>query len=236
MTGSLLLRDGGRLPHALPKEEVEQVAAAYAKLREKHPGSVAVANAYAGFLWSVRRWDEAMAQWQEAERLDPNNAEAAHELGSCHLELGNARKATEYFQKATELAPTHPRYRFDLAKACHLFRHDLIGFIAPTADEIVTLAQKHYGKAAELDPANAHFAKEYAQTFYDVTAPDWDAALSAWKHYATISGNHDFANSNLARVALRLGRKEDALEYLARITNPEFARVKKALTRQAQGR
>jgi hypothetical protein len=37
-----------------------------------------------------------------------------------------------------------------------------------------------FRKAAELAPDRLEFTYRYAESFYDLTTPDWDGALKAW--------------------------------------------------------
>lgn len=214
------------------RAELEKVARVYDQLVQEYPRSAPVREAYGAFLWQVERRDAAFAQWQAGERLDPKNAGLIFHLGHAWLDRGDAKKACAYFLKAVQLAPAEALYRFNLGNALFLFRHELTDAKAPDADAVAVRAMRQFRLASDLEPGNAEFAKGYAESFYTLRAADWKEALKAWNRYFEIAESKDFANANLARVSLKLGRKAEAQAFLQKIANPQFEALKGRLTRQ----
>lgn len=194
--------------------ELEKVRAEYARLVAQHPEHAPTRHAYATFLWETRRHDEAVAQWLEAFRLDPGNAETAYRLALAHLAGGRIAEADAMLTRAVQSAPDVALYHYDLATSSFLFRHQLGG---DRPDALIARALTHYRRAVELAPFNAEYARGYAETFYAAPTPDWHEALRAWKHFLRITSDRNFAYRHLARVSTRLGLAEQARDYLNRI-------------------
>ena len=135
------------------------------------------------------------------------------------------------------LQPGVASYHFDLGNVLYLFRRDLVAPPTPgLPDEQAALTQAlaQFRRAAELAPGDLRLALAYAETFYVFPAPDWTQALAAWETVLLLSGEKsDFPNSHLARISLRMGRPDDAAEYLARIHDPTFDDLKAKLLQKA---
>jgi Flp pilus assembly protein TadD len=73
------------------------------------PLSISVNSDVGRVLYSTRRYDEAVTQWQSILELDPNSADARLHLGLTYLEKGMAQEARVEFERWGELrreAPT----------------------------------------------------------------------------------------------------------------------------------
>ena len=212
--------------------EVEKVARIYEEIIRHNPSSSKARMDYAEFLWASSKRDEALAELEAAEKIDPDNPELADTLGAALLALGDAARATAFLDRASTLDPSNARYHFKLGNAIYLFRHQLTGVIAASEPAVLDRALAHLRKAAELEPQNTQYAAGYAETFYGVPQPDWDAALQAWRHVLEISPDKDFAYVQLARVNLKLGRKKEARQLVLKIQGAEFGPSKERLLRQ----
>jgi tetratricopeptide (TPR) repeat protein len=144
---------------------------------EKVAGIYAL-DASADFLWKIDRRSEAMAQWEKAETLAPENAEIANRLGGCHLALGNAKRATEYFERAATLDTKSALYHFNAGNTCFVFRREMMDENSD-ADAVMRRALDHFRQAAQLEPFNVEYARSFAETFYSFQKPDWESAVKA---------------------------------------------------------
>gem|GEM_PF-1811761 len=223
------ITDDGKSPAS--QDKLEKVAHIYARIVERNPKNVAALNACAEYLWRIERRQEAMAKWTAAETLEPGNAVVINHLGGCHLALGDAKRATEYFERAAMLDPGNALYQFNAGNTSYLFRHEMTTG-TDTAEAVMLRSLDHFRRAAKIDPFNVEYARAYAETFYMVQPPDWNGALQAWTHYLEITDQKDFAYSNLARVNIKLGHNKDARDNLARIENAKFAPLKEHLLQQ----
>jgi len=211
---------------------VEQI---YYQLVRNNPQSVPAHNALAAFLWNNARPDAAMEHWRTAQRLQPDNAEAANSLGGAYLAMGRVREAAAQFSLAVRCENANANYHFDLANVEFVFRHDLAAAWKLDSAELLRRALFEFREASRLAPMDRQYAGAYAETFYAMPDPDWKEAQSAWQHYLELSTNRSFAYLQLARVSLKQRNKADALSFLGKISASSFSDIKEKLRKQAEG-
>lgn len=88
-----------------------------ARLREdvaRYPQSPALHFALGNVYSAQARWSEAQGEFFEAHRLDPSNADVAHNLAVALDNLGQGRVAAQFYRRALEAARTQPA-QFDPA-------------------------------------------------------------------------------------------------------------------------
>jgi tetratricopeptide (TPR) repeat protein len=213
------------LARGAPADEQAKLRRMYADLERKYPLDASIKNGYAEFLWNIEERDQAMRRWRAAEQIDPRNAVVLNHLGGAHLAIGEVQRALDRFTRATEVEPNNPLYHFNLANVAFVFRHDL-----EKGDEnAFHLALHHFAEASRLAPADPEYARAYAEVFYSIPNPDWNAALAAWDRFRELTTNKDFALLNLARVHMKLGQKDQARACLAEVKGSESAKLKTRL-------
>ena len=207
---------------------------AFVGLEAKYPRSVAVRLEHGNFLQGTNRRDEALAKWQQAEKLDGNNAALCQCLGMYWLDCGDTPRGTGYLERAVALAPGNALMHFNLGNGLYLFRHDLT---TPRMTEVAVVdrALAELRKASELEPLETDYALGYADTFYAIPVANWPEALRAWQHFYDITPDKNFAAINLARVSLQMKDKAGARKYLDRVNGAGFEGLKKKLMAQASG-
>ena len=84
---------------------------------------------------------EALAFYQKAVELDPQNPLAHHNLGAALGRAGDHRRALHHLQRSLELNPSSPHARFDLATAL-----SRVGRLELAADQ--------FSRALEIDPSD----------------------------------------------------------------------------------
>src|SRR5206468_2197941 len=101
-------------PNVTAKERlrVEQI---YYQLVRDNPQSVPAQNALAAFLSKNGKAEAAIEHWRIAQRLQPDNGEAANRLGGAYLREGRVREAAEQFLLAVHSESGNPDYHFDLS-------------------------------------------------------------------------------------------------------------------------
>lgn len=223
---TLLSRINPGAPSESERADLDKIDSIYLQIINKNPGNVDARNVYAEYLWRIKRPAEAMAQWEAAQKVDPKNALVAYHLGGCHLALGDAKTAANYFSQAAMLEPRNAFYHFTKGNTFFLFRDEA----GDSRESAITTAFAELKQATELEPFNIEYAKAYAETFYGVPSPDWNEALKAWGRFLEISGDTDLANSHLARVNLNLGRKKEARACLEAVKDPKFDHLKRRLS------
>ena len=65
-----------------------------------------IANDRAIEYWKQNRFDEAIAQWEEIVRKDPNHAEVHYNLGTAYMYQGKIESAIEALKRALSIDPT----------------------------------------------------------------------------------------------------------------------------------
>ena len=206
----------------------------YAALVARYPRDATVLNARAEFLWDIGEQPRAVADWEQAERIDPKNPRILEHLGESALTLGDPRKAEAFFTRAVASDPGDSAGHFALANLWFLFRHELLD--PPQADEETLLsgALAHFSEAARLAPQNLEYARAYAETFYSLPKPDWPRALEAWGQVQRLMPEKDFALCHLARVYLKMRHFDASLESLSKIQNPDYQQLKSRLQTQIE--
>lgn len=213
-------------------EERKKLDAQFAALVAESPRDANVRDARAEFLWEMGEPSRAIAEWETAEQLDPKNPLVLEHLGVSALALDETRKSAAYYSRSLATDPANARGHFALANIWFLFRHELIDASHPDAENLLQGALAHFAEAARLSPANAEYARAYAEMFYSVAQPDWTAALTAWESFQRVSPQQDFALLHLARVHLKLGQREAAKNCLSKVQNAEYQTLKARLEAQ----
>ncbi|EDY22221.1 hypothetical protein CfE428DRAFT_0346 [Chthoniobacter flavus Ellin428] len=227
MAATLIARQAG-------PEEMKKMEHIFADLDAKYPRDAAIWNGHAEFLWETGDHNRAVKTWQEAEKIDPNNGVVLDHLGGNAVAVGEVKQAAEYYARAIHSAPDKADYHFSYANVVFLFRHDLHDAAHPDSDSRIAEALQHFAEAVRLQPLNAEYARAFAETFYSLPQPDWQAALKAWQHLCEISTQKDFALVNIARVHMKLGNKPEARAALAQVQDPKFARMKGRLSERIE--
>jgi tetratricopeptide (TPR) repeat protein len=222
-------------PNVTAKERlrVEQI---YYQLVRDNPQSVPAQNAAAAFLWKNGKAAAAIEHWRTAQRLEPENGEAANSLGGVYLRMGSVREAAEQFLLAVRSESNNPDYHFDLGNVEFVLRHDLTAAWKIDSAELLQRALFQFREASRLAPMDLEYARAYAETFYGMPNPDWKEAQVAWQHYLELSTNRDrnFAYLQLARVSLKRHKKGEALSFLDKISDSSYFEVKEKLRKQAE--
>src|SRR5262249_47497897 len=224
-------------PNVTTKERlrVEQI---YYQLVRDNPQSVPAQNATAAFLWKNGKPEAAIEHWRTAQRLDPEDGEAANSLGGAYLRMGRVPEAARQFLLAVRSESDNPNYHYDLGNVEFVLRHDLTAAWKVDSAELLRRALFQFREASRLAPMDLEYARAYAETFYGMPNPDWKEAQAAWQHYLELStdGNRNFAYLQLARVSVRQHKKAEALSFLDKITDSSrpYSEVKEKVRKQAE--
>ena len=105
------------------KDRLALVKSDYEDFIQHHPDYVRARLAYGSFLNQTHDAQGALAQWEKASQLAPNNPAVWNNLGT-YYEENNVKKAFEYFSKAITLDPSQPLYYHNLAFSLYMFRTD----------------------------------------------------------------------------------------------------------------
>jgi tetratricopeptide (TPR) repeat protein len=217
------------------KAQMRRLDGDYQHFLNDHSRHARAMVAYGGLLDDQDREHEAMQQWEKAIAADPHEAYAYNDLANHYGHNGQAEKALRYYQKAIDLAPTEPIFRFNWATTCQLFRNESLKVYGWNKDEIFRHCLEQFRSARDLAPQDFDLSSAYAETFYQMPTPDWPEAYNAWQfclHQPLDDRNRQFVCANLARVCIRLGRYDEARQWESNLSTSEQESVRRAIERK----
>jgi tetratricopeptide (TPR) repeat protein len=150
--------------------------------------------------------DEAIAHYQKALQIVPDNAEVCYNLGNALLKKGNVDEAIAYYQKALQIKSDYVEAHNNLGKA--LFKMNV--------DEAIT----HYQKALQIQPDNTEIRNnlaialakvhgDYAHTLVQIGRDD--EAIVAFRKALELFPDFADARHDLAVILLQKGRVDEAM-------------------------
>jgi tetratricopeptide (TPR) repeat protein len=214
------------------RTQVQALAHDYEMLLRANPDFAAGYAAYGYLLSRVDMRKEAAAILLRANQLDPDIALVKNQLGNVLAEDGKPLLAAPYYLAAIKLEPDEPLYHYQLGMILTEARDDFLQsgeWSRATLDETMLHS---FQRAAELAPDRFEFTYRYAEAFYDVEKPDWNAALKIW---STLEENAETAierqtmRLHAANILLKLGKPEHARMLLSTIDDPKLQGQKQTL-------
>jgi tetratricopeptide (TPR) repeat protein len=241
-----LMQDVERLPErrswltrSMLRSRMRRMEAEYRQFLSDHPKHARAMVAYGSFLCDLQREDEALGWWKKAIAADPNCAEAYNEIAEGYGSSGRAAEALRLHQKAYELDPTDPVYRFNWASTCILYRNDAHEAYGWDTDEIFRRSLEQFRKARDLAPQDFEFSSAYAASFYMMKKPDWQEMYEAWKYcldQPLQTNDLQRVYSHLARACMHLNRFKEAKTWLTKMDAPEVQPLREILERNLSER
>ena len=156
-----------------------------------------------GELYAAQGQDEqALEQWQQAIRMEPDDLATNLDLGKYFLEKGNVDGAVEHLRRAAAVAPDHARARHLYGLALHF-----------TGDSAGGLAEL---EAARRDPDYVAglpvFLLHYGRALRDVGR--YDEARDPLERYVASSPGDPLGSFEVGQLELIVGdRSQDAEAY-----------------------
>jgi len=217
------------------KAQLHRLEGDYKHFLNDHPGHSRAMVAYGSLLYDQHREDEGMRWWEKAIAVNPQEAYAYNDLANDYGHNGHADKALRYYQKAIDLAPTEPIFRFNWATTCQMFRNESKAVYGWSKEEIFQHSLEQFRQARDLVPQDFEMASTYAETFYMMPKPDWQGAYDGWQFclkQPLDDQQRQHVYANLARTCVRLGRIDEARQWLAKLTDNGQASVRRSLERK----
>jgi tetratricopeptide (TPR) repeat protein len=160
---------------------------------------------------------QAIAEFQEILKTNPDNAAACRGLGYAYLQQKDFSQATSYFRRAVQADPNDPRAHYYYALM--MSRGGAFTDHADLAEMI-----KHLETAIALDP---NFADPYSLlAFAQMSAGNPPKGLVSMQKAVSLSPRNERYQFNLAEMYLNNRQADPAmaiLERLARTGSPEVA-------------
>ena len=228
----------GSTPSAITNRwnaQMRRLEGDYRRFLNNHPQHARAMVAYGDLIYDQDREEEGIRWWEKAIATDPREAYAYNSIANHYGHFGRAADALRYYEKAIALAPTEPIFRFNWATTCQMFRNESHAVYGWNKDEIFQHSLEQFRSARDLAPRDYEMATAYAETIYQMPKPDWHEAYEAWRFCLAQpldDQQRQFVVGNLARVCVRLGRDDEAREWVSKLGADEQESVRRIIERK----
>jgi tetratricopeptide (TPR) repeat protein len=225
-------KEGDNLDVAGLRGDLQAVINSYDILIQKSPDFAPAYVAYGMLLGQVGMTREAVGILLKANKLDAEIPVVKNEIGRFLAEDGKLVEALPWIMAAIDLAPQEPLYHYHLGKLLTEGRDDFIKtgqFTRPALDKAMLQA---FARAAELAPANFGYAYRHAEAYYDLEAPQWDAALALWRKLdagVETPLEHQTLRLHQANVLIKQGKADEARALIDTVTESTLLKQKQTL-------
>lgn len=216
------------------RQPLQQLCFEYEDFLRKNPrlaeGYVSYAMLLDNPVIDERR--RATALLLKANQIDPDLPLVKNQLGNHVAEDGKPLEAINYFLSAIRLDPKEPLYHYQLGTLLAEARDDFLKSGEWTAAKIDESLQKAFREAARLSPDNWRYQYRYGLSFYEVSSPDWAAALAFWQGFeATVKPGieQQTCRLNQAKVQWARGQTAEAKTLLDSVTETALSKQKERL-------
>lgn len=211
------------------ERHVTDLIGAYSAYLLDHPKDVNALILYGKLLRRVGRFDDAVDAFLKADQVDPNIAVVKQQIGTHLAEGGKGKAALPFYLRAVELEPETAIYHFALGQLLNEFRNDFIEEGIFTRDALEREMLKAFKKAASLESGAFDLQMRLGEAYYDLSSPDWKAALLHWNKLRKETENElqaEILDLHRARVMAKLGRAEQAIELAQKVITPSLQNSK----------
>ncbi|MHC4442089.1 MAG: tetratricopeptide repeat protein [Planctomycetota bacterium] len=165
---------------------------------------------------SQGRLDQAIEEYSEAIRLDPNYTDAHYNLGKALVRKDRIEEGIKHYEKVLQLDSGHAGAHTNLGVA--LFRKERL------KDAI-----KHYIKAVEINPENAQAYNNLAVAL--IMQGRTQEAIKYFELSLHINSDDAATYNNLATALMELGKVDEAIKHYkeALRIRPEYGQARKGL-------
>ena len=217
--------------------QAQEIVSAYESYLSDNEKDVHALILYGKFLKRMGQPRQAAGLFLEADKADSRLAVVKQHLGNYLVEEGRPADALPYLLKATELEPEEPVYHHQLGSFLFLFGEDLTKLGITTTQTNTQTMHKAFETASRLSPQNFDYGLRYAQSFFDVSKPDWSKALAVWKRLRFMakgrpSAEKEYLSLGEARVLIESGKPAEARAILRTVKTPSLRSTKENLFRR----
>ena len=215
--------------------QMQLVLQGYELLLRDNPKYAPGYAAYGYLLGKVGQRKASIAILLKANQLDPDVPLVKNQIGNFLAEEGRAREALPYYLAAIKLEPKEPLYHYQLGTLLYVAHDEFVTSGEWTADGLIHTMHEAFRQAAELAPDRLEFTYRYAESFYDLTTPDWDGALKAWNALeakAATEIERQTMRLHVINVLLKQGKTDHARVLLDTVTEPALQGQKEKLVAQ----
>lgn len=207
------------------ERHVRKLSESYRSYLEDYPEDIDALILYGKLLRRLDEKEAAFAVFLKADELDPAIAVIKQQIGTHLAEQGKAKAALPFYLRAVELEPKTPEYHFSLGRLLYQFRGHFLEDKIFTRDALEREMLKAFRLTAELAPDDFDAQMRLGEAYYDLTSPDWKAALIHWnklRKNAETALQREILDLHRAKVMGKLGRKAEAEKLLDSVTMPSL--------------
>lgn len=228
-------REDAKARQQSARERLAQVEQTYKVLVERYPKNARALNYYGEFLYDYRGDQmNAVRCWKESIANDPKLALPYNNLAIHYSHTGQLAFGIENYNKAIELEPENPDFKFNLAQLYLTYSPDVAKELKWDEAKVYREGMKLSKAAAELKPSDYKLQEDFATNFYVADrfkiAPDWADAAAAWRRARESARANDelfFTWLNEARAWIKKPDKAKAeaclVEALKIVPNSDVA-------------
>lgn len=234
-----IMQTWDRDPATYNRDSLEMQAVNLAREYESYladnPDDLTARILYGKLLIKLDQSETAIRQFLEVDRQDPTLPVVKQQIGNYLVENGRYMAALPYFINARDLDPTEPLYLYQLGTLLYEFRDHYIADGFYTRETLDQEMQSAFAEAVRLDPENFPYALRFAESYYDLSEPDWSGALKAWNHALEIapsSFDRQIVLLHQARVYFLKGENEKALALSRQVTDKTLQVTRNQLTEE----
>lgn len=229
--------DNPRFDEEQFKREMQDICYAYDDYLKRYPDVAAGYAAYGYLLTKLDMRKQAAAILLKANKLDANLPLVKNQLGNLLAEEGKPLEAVNYYLAAIKLDPKEPLYHYQLGTLLTEAREDFLKSGEWPRSALDKAMHEAFRQAATLAPHRIEFTYRYAECFYDLEHPDWEAALKAWgglEGQLQPGVEQETARLHAANILIKQNRLEHARAMLALVSAEALLKQKEKLVAQLE--
>lgn len=141
-------------------------------------------------------------------------------------------EAMAFYNMAIDLRPEEPMYHYQLGNLLFAYKKFFIDDKLFLPDGIDLEIQTKFREAAMLAPAHLPYRLRYAQSFFDVARPNWEAAIEEWQQlvdFVESPEEKQMMQLYMARTRFLMGHHTAARKIVNRIDEPSLEHSKQLL-------
>lgn len=215
--------------------ELQSIVDGYEALISAAPNYVAAFISYGMMLHRVGERIPSNAMLIRADQIDPYHAIVKNQLGNYQAEEGNYPEAMGFYQMAIDLRPDEPLYHYQLGNLLFSYKNFFIDDKLFLPDGIDLEIQNRFREAAMLAPAHLPYRLRYAQSFFDIARPNWEAALEEWQqlvNFVESPEEKQMMQLYMAKTRFEMGHHTAAQKIIKGIDEPSLEHSKDILLKQ----
>ena len=215
--------------------ELQSIVDGYEALISAAPNYVAAFISYGMMLHRIGERIPSNAMLIRADQIDPYHAIVKNQLGNYQAEEGNYPEAMGFYQMAIDLRPDEPLYHYQLGNLLFSYKNFFIDDKLFLPDGIDLEIQNRFRKAAMLAPAHLPYRLRYAQSFFDIARPNWEAALEEWQqlvNFVESPEEKQMMQLYMAKTRFEMGHHTAAQKIIKGIDEPSLEHSKDILLKQ----